>query len=85
MSRLSAILISRFLLRLQKSSQRTVKVDSDDELNLSDNEEPPTHSRSRVIGSIGSPIKVGEYEVEGIHDVDAADGVYGSTEGGGEA
>ncbi|KAI0800020.1 hypothetical protein C8Q74DRAFT_386073 [Fomes fomentarius] len=81
-SPLSAILISRFLLELQQSSQRTVKVDSDDELNFSDNEELPPHSRSRVIGSIGSPIEVEEYEVEGIHDVDAADGVYGSTKGG---
>ncbi|KAI0794719.1 hypothetical protein C8Q74DRAFT_1407218 [Fomes fomentarius] len=52
---ITTILVSHFLLDLQEAYQRTVRVDSDDVLNLGSNSSTPSFV-DRVTGSIGSDI-----------------------------
>ena len=54
LSRITTVLISRFLIRLQIAYHRTVRVDSDHELYISNSHPGGEHSfAARVIGSIG--------------------------------
>ncbi|KAI0794549.1 hypothetical protein C8Q74DRAFT_1406673 [Fomes fomentarius] len=54
---ITTILISHFLLDLQEAYRQTVRVDSDDILNLGSNDSTPSFV-DRVIGSLGSDIYV---------------------------
>ncbi|KAI0730735.1 hypothetical protein C8Q76DRAFT_690767 [Earliella scabrosa] len=58
---MTAMLISRFLIQLQVAHQRTVRVDSNDALYLSNGEvEGELSFAARVVGSIGSVINAGQ-------------------------
>ena len=58
---MTAMLISRFLIQLQAAHQRTVRVDSNDALYLSNGEvEGELSFAARIVGSIGSVINAGQ-------------------------
>lgn len=65
--RLTTILISRFLLDLQESYQRTLRVDSDHELNLGPDDRPLSFV-ARVVGSLGANIQADEREADDSED-----------------
>ncbi len=67
MSRITTILISHFLLDLQEAYQQTVRVNSDDALNLGSNSSTPSFV-DRAIGSIGSDIHFAAPEAENDSD-----------------
>ncbi len=67
LSRITTILISHFLLDLQEAYQQTVRVNSDDTLNLRSNSSTPSFV-DRVIGSIGSDIHFAAPEAEDSSD-----------------
>ncbi|KAI0800023.1 hypothetical protein C8Q74DRAFT_386384 [Fomes fomentarius] len=67
----TTILISRFLLDLQESYQRTVRVDSDHELNLGPDDRPLSFV-ARVVGSLGSDIQADEREVDDGEDLQSS-------------
>ncbi|KAI0794536.1 hypothetical protein C8Q74DRAFT_1215806 [Fomes fomentarius] len=64
---ITTILISHFLLDLQEAYQQTVRVDSDDALNLGSNSSTPSFV-DRMIGSIGSDIHFATPERPGEDD-----------------
>ncbi len=79
MHRVVGVLVSRFLLDLQAANRRTLKLNSDDPLNLTtswanDNERGPPGGRTtlnfaRVIGSLGSSIDPDESSPSGSNGV----------------
>ncbi len=65
MYRITTVLTSHFLLQLQEAHRRTVKVDSDDVLNLGVNSGSTPSFVAQVIGSIGSELRLSEHVDEG--------------------
>ena len=68
---MTTILVSRFLLQLQEANHRSLKVDSDNALHLSQCTGGGAFSFPRIVGSIDSMINVGSDAV-GDRDKDEA-------------
>ena len=81
MLRITAVLVSRFLLDLQAANQRSLKLNTDDPLHFSSGSDDGTGSLTfaRVVGSLGEGF-VGPRLLASDEDVDGSDTYWsGST------